>query len=492
MTTAILCIAISATLVLATHTSTLSMSPNSWAKSTAKSVSISVDNTGGDNIVKIELVIPKDSNQNPIYSVDMSGITTPQGWTFTTTGNPINTITWVATGSGIASGSSLNLFGIVATSPETSGNYQWSWTTTDSNKGTNSGIVTTSVGQAPLSYFTISNVPSTTVAGNIFTITVRAYGDDNLVKTDYTGTISFSSTDSKAVLPVDYTFKASDAGTKVFSIAYDSSGNQSFTVKDLTAGISKTSTITLVKPGPAISIEISPEDKAVYAGDKVEFKVLAKDNFGNTFDVTSLSKFNIEKNAGGSWNKNVYTAEKEGVWGVSATYNDFISLTTLAVGKATAIPSGEVNVTPTVPEEVSLSAPETISIAPGSNDTMIVTVNNNENTALNSVEINVEGVPSDWVIVYPPVNDVPANSSKDYLVIVIVPANETGTKNIEFLAYSDQGLIAMSNTSLVISTTPTSMFTFPKDVLQLGVVIIAVAAVIIIGWELWFRKPKSK
>jgi len=36
------------------------------------------------------------------------------------------------------------------------------------------------------------------------------------------------------------------------------------------------------------------------------------------------------------------------------------------------------------------------------------------------------------------------------------------------------------------------MFTFPKDVLQLGVVIIAVAAVVIIGWELWFKKPKSK
>ena len=495
MTTAILCVAISATLVLATHTSSLLISPSSWAKSTTKSVLISVTNSGGDSIVQVDLLVPKDSSQLPLYKI--GEITTPQGWTYTTKGPSgyISEITWIATGSGIASGSSLNLFGIDVTSPSASGNYQWKWTTTDNNKGTNSGTVTTTVGQAPLSYFTISN-PSSSVAGNIFTITVRAYGDDNLVKTDYTGTISFSSTDTKAVLPVDYTFQPSDAGTKVFSVAYDSSGNQTITVKDSSAGISKTSTITLVKPGSAVDISIEPADKAVYVGDKVEYKVLAKDSFGNSFDVTSQATF--AKNGGGSWNKNIFTAEKEGVWVVIASYSSLVVGTTLAVGKETVpteTPTQPIVITPTVPEELAeltLSVPETLTIAPGSNDTMIITVNNNGDKDLTGVEVKAEGVPSDWVNVYPIVNDISAKSSKDYLVIVIVPANETESKTIEFVASSDQGVTATKNTSLVISSAPTSMFTFPKNVLQLGVVIIAVAAVVIIGWELWFKKPKSK
>jgi len=44
----------------------------------------------------------------------------------------------------------------------------------------------------------------------------------------------------------------------------------------------------------------------------------------------------------------------------------------------------------------------------------------------------------------------------------------------------------------VISGAPTGSFALPNNVLQLGVVIIAVAAIVIIGWELWFKKPKSK
>lgn len=501
MTTALLCIMVSATLVLASHTSSVAMSPNSWAKSTVKSVTLSVTNNGGDNIVYIEIAMPKDSNQNPLYAIDKDGITTPQGWTYTTKGNPINTITWIATGSGIASGSSLNLFGIDAKSPSSSGNYQWKWTTKDSI-ASYTGSVTTIVGQAPLSYFTISGIPTSSVAGNIFQIIVKAYGDDGLVKTDYTGTIRFSSTDIKAVLPADYTFQSSNLGSKSFSIAYDGSGSQSITVTDSAAKISKTSTITSVKPGPAIDIAINPADKAIYAGEKVEYKILAKDSFNNSFDVTDKATF--AKNAGGSWNKNVYTAAKEGVWSISARYSDFITGTTLAIGKSTTVPTQVPTETPTQginitsnvpgeqPAEVTLTVPETVTIAPGSNDTMIVTVNNNGNSGLTGVEINVQGVQSDWVNVYPLTNDVPAKSSKDYLVIVVVPANETESRTLEFVASSDQGVTAAKNTSLVISGAPTSMFTFPKNVLQLGVVIIAVAAVVIIGWELWFKKPKSK
>lgn len=506
-TTAVLCLAISATLVLAASTATLSMTPNGWARSTSQSVSIAVANTGGDNIVKVELEVPLDSSQMPLYSI--SDVTTPGGWDYSQTaktGQTPSKITWVTSGSGIASGSSLNLFGITAISPSASGNYQWNWKTTDSKGSTYTGSVTTMVGQAPVAYFAITNVPTTSNAGKSFTVNVRAYGSDNNVKTDYTGTISFSSADANAFLPFSYTFQAADGGSKNFAITYKTSGNENFTVSDSSTGISKVSANTLVNSGQAVDIVISPENKEVSAGDKVTFTVFAKDGFGNLFDVTAKSTLKIEDGAGGSWAGSIYTTQNPGTWGISAIYSSFVSVTKVIVTQgAPTTPTNvtnvnvtqPINITPSIPEgqvsQLTLTAePGTLSIAPGANDTMILTVNNNGNDGLTGVQINVQGVPSEWVSVYPLTYDLPAKSSKDYLVIVTVPDNETGSKTIEFTAFSNEGKRASQNATLTISSNPTGTFALPKNILQLGVVIIAVAAVVIIGWELWFKKPKSK
>lgn len=481
---------ITVTLVNANHTASLTMTPSSWAKNTEKSVSITVTNNGPDNIVKIELFVPLDSNKNPIYIV--GDITRPEGWTYTVTGSPITKITWIATGQGIASGSSLGLFGIDVTSPDTSGDYKWSWITTDNKGQTYSGTVTTTVGKAPLAYFVISGVPTSLNAGGTFKINVKAYGDDGQIKTDYTGTIHFTSTDAKAVLPSDYTFTASDYGSKDFTITYKTAGEQSFKIEDSLAGISKESVKTLVKAGTPIEITITPQDKKVNVGDTVEFKVLAKDSFENEIDVTNKATISIDKKAGGSWNASVYKTENEGTWVVIASYNNLFAGTTLTVIKVTeVVPPENVTEIPEVVPEISLSVPESITIAPGANDTTIITVNNNGNVELKGVEIEVSGVPSDWISIYPLQNDIPAKSSKDYLVIIFVPKNESGTKTIEFKAKAGE-LTATKNTSLTISAAPTGIFAMPKNLLQLGVVIIAVAAVVIIGWELWFKKPKSK
>jgi len=498
----LLCLMITVTLVSATHTTTVTMTPNSWAKNTVKTVSVSVTNNGADNIVNVELVVPQDSNHVPLYIV--GDVTRPEGWTFTLKGDPVTKITWVATGSGIASGNSLNLFGIDLTSPSASGNYNWAWTTTDNKVGTYTGSITTTVGQAPVSYFVISGVPTSSIAGNSFKFNVKAFGDDNQIKTDYTGTVTFTSTDIKAILPFGYTFLVSDYGSKDFSITFKSAGTQTFTITDSSAGISKDSLKVLVKPGAATDIGILPENKQVSINEKVEFQVLAKDNYDNTFDVTDKATLTIDKKAGGSWNKNVYTTENEGTWIVIANYNSLVSGTTLIVkagvttqiNKTTIVtPTEQINITSAiegVKPEMELTAPDKVTIAPGANDTVIVTVNNYGSSDLKNVEVNVSGIPSDWVNIYPLLNDVPANSSKDYLVIIFVPQNETESKTIVFTASSAEGVSATGNTSLVISTAPTGIFALPKNLLQLGVVIIAVAAVVIIGWELWFRKPKSK
>jgi len=494
MPIAIIFLIVSVTIVSATHTSSVTMTPSSWAKGTDKSVSLIVTNTNGDSIIKVELLVPETSDQVPLYII--KDVTTPGGWNYSLTTRPGQTpykITWI--GLGINNGNSLT-FGLTATSPGISGDYTWTWTTTDVKSGTYTGSIIANVGKAPVSYFVISGVPTSSVAGNSFKINVKAYGDDSQIKKDYVGTITFTSTDSYAVLPLDYTFQVTDYGSKDFTITYKTTGDQTFTVKDSIAGISKESTKTSVKPGTATDIGINPEDKTVSAGEKIEFKVSAKDALGNVFDVTGNATLTIDKKAGGSWNKSVYTTEKEGTWIVIASYNSLVSGTTLTVGKVTVVtPTEQINITPTVPEtttpKLSLTIPESITIAPGANDTTVVTVNNNGDKELTGVEINVSGVPSEWVSIYPLLNDIPAKSSKDYLVIIFVPQNETGSKTVLFTAKSGEET-ASKNTSLVISSAPTGTFTMPKNLLQLGVVIIAVAAVVIIGWELWFKKPKAK
>ena len=79
--------------------------------------------------------------------------------------------------------------------------------------GSQSGIA---VSAAAADHLSLSG-PSSVAAGTAFDLTVTvldAYGN---VVTGYTGTVTFSSSDSAPVLPPDYTFTAADAGAHVFS-----------------------------------------------------------------------------------------------------------------------------------------------------------------------------------------------------------------------------------------------------------------------------------
>ena len=59
--------------------------------------------------------------------------------------------------------------------------------------------------------------PSSVAAGTAFDLTVTVLDAYDNVVTGYTGTVTFSSSDSAPALPSDYTFTADDAGTHVFS-----------------------------------------------------------------------------------------------------------------------------------------------------------------------------------------------------------------------------------------------------------------------------------
>jgi uncharacterized repeat protein (TIGR03803 family) len=106
-------------------------------------------------------------------------------------------------------------------------------TTTDTVTGitgSESGIV---VNPAAASQFILS-APSSVRHGTAFSLTLTvedAYGN---VVTGYVGTVHFSSSDSTATLPPDYTFTAADAGVHTFTSAaiLRKRGTQTITVTD--------------------------------------------------------------------------------------------------------------------------------------------------------------------------------------------------------------------------------------------------------------------
>jgi len=108
-----------------------------------------------------------------------------------------------------------------------------SLTATDTTSGnlasTDAGIT---VNPAAASKF-IFTAPASVTAGASFSLTLTvedAYGN---VVTGYAGTVHFSSTDSKATLPSNYTFKATDKGRHTFTgLVLRKTGNQKITITD--------------------------------------------------------------------------------------------------------------------------------------------------------------------------------------------------------------------------------------------------------------------
>src|SRR5262249_41700205 len=105
-------------------------------------------------------------------------------------------------------------------------------TVTDTANGSLTASVTgITVTPAPAA-LVFGRVPAGTTAGSAFNLTLTAQDAYGNVATGYTGTVHFSSSDGKAVLPADYPFTASDAGTHTFVVTLKTAGTQSLTATD--------------------------------------------------------------------------------------------------------------------------------------------------------------------------------------------------------------------------------------------------------------------
>ncbi len=137
---------------------------------------------------------------------------------------------------------------------------------------------------------TLSVVASTgtTTADSPISVTVTAKDQYGNTATGYAGTVHFTSTDSQATLPTDYTFVIGNNGTHVFNnginrVTLKTVGSQTVTVTDTVTGtITGITHAITVSPGTATTLLAAGYPATTAAGTSSAFSVTARDASGNT------------------------------------------------------------------------------------------------------------------------------------------------------------------------------------------------------------------
>src|SRR5262249_28952345 len=96
-------------------------------------------------------------------------------------------------------------------------------TVTTTATGSQTGITVSASNATSIAF---SGGASTVGAGNADTFVLTAFDTFGNVATGYTGQVKFASSDTAAVVPANYTFKAVDAGTHLFSVTFQTAGSQ--------------------------------------------------------------------------------------------------------------------------------------------------------------------------------------------------------------------------------------------------------------------------
>ena len=152
-------------------------------------------------------------------------------------------------------------------------------TTTSSITGSESNI---NVQAAAASTLEVGGFPSIATAGVAGKVSVTVYDAYGNVATGYTGTVAFSSSDSRAVLPAAYTFSGGDAGTHTFPVTFDTAGTQSIMATDTVAtSLTDDENGIAVRPAAANTLAVASFPVADTAGTANNVTVTAYDAYGN-------------------------------------------------------------------------------------------------------------------------------------------------------------------------------------------------------------------
>jgi hypothetical protein len=147
-----------------------------------------------------------------------------------------------------------------------------------SGTGTQAGIT---VKAAAASRFTVAGFPSPVTAGMAGSLTVTAWDPYGNRATGYTGTVHFTSSDTKAVLPGNYIFTTADAGMHTFSATLKTAGHQSLTATDTANGALTGAQGSIQVNAAAASRLLLSAPASLTAGAKFSLTVTVVDAYGN-------------------------------------------------------------------------------------------------------------------------------------------------------------------------------------------------------------------
>jgi hypothetical protein len=109
---------------------------------------------------------------------------------------------------------------------------------------------------------------------------VTAVDDQGNPIAGYTGTVHFTSSDSGATLPSDYTFTAADAGVHTFDVILVTAGTQNIIATDTASGITGTASVDVTAATPDHLVVAAPD--TVFSGVAFDVTVTVQDAFNNT------------------------------------------------------------------------------------------------------------------------------------------------------------------------------------------------------------------
>jgi ELWxxDGT repeat protein len=149
---------------------------------------------------------------------------------------------------------------------------------TPTDNGTEGSIL---VNPAAANTMTVTGFPFSTTAGVMHNVTVTLKDPYGNIASGYAGTVHFTSTDSKAALPANYTFTAADAGTHIFSVTLKTAGTRSITAADtLASALKATEGGITVNPASASKFLITAPS-TVSSGVPFNLTVTVDDAYGN-------------------------------------------------------------------------------------------------------------------------------------------------------------------------------------------------------------------
>jgi hypothetical protein len=127
-------------------------------------------------------------------------------------------------------------------------------------------------------------VPSTTkpTAGVAFTLTVTALDPFSNVATTYLGTVHFTSSDTQATLPANYTFASADAGVHTFTgVVLRTAGSRTVSATDTVNKTIKGKVTLTVLPAAASHFTLTASTQSPTMGQPFNLTVTALDAFNN-------------------------------------------------------------------------------------------------------------------------------------------------------------------------------------------------------------------